>query len=135
MKRGALALMICMTAALAPASQTRGPVPAASVWEGSVFLHRFRAGCCLEADGDLRGVLRVRTPRGAENIYHYLGALRPEDAVFQASHHSGHKAQGRLLGPDAAELTITSREGRTVIVRARRVPQTLPDDECGPGPW
>ena len=82
----------------------------------------------------MRGVLCVRTPRGAENIYHYRGALRPEDSVFQAAHHSGHKAQGRLLGPDDAELTVTSREGRTVSVRAHRVPQTLPGDDCGPGP-
>lgn len=135
MKRSSLALLICMTATLAPASQTRVPVPAASVWEGSVYLHRFRAGCCLDADGRMRGVLRVKTPGGAENIYHYLGALLSADAVFQAAHHSGHKASGRLLGPDAVELKVSSREGRSVTLRARRVPQTLPDDECGPGSW
>lgn len=135
MKRSSLALLICMTATLAPASQTREPVPAASVWEGSVYLHQFRAGSCLEEDGGIRGVLRVRTPWGAENIYHYLGALRPEDAFFQAAHHSGHRARGRLLGPDEAELTVTSRKGNSVTVRARRMAQTHPDDECGPGPW
>lgn len=135
MKRSALDLMICMTAILAPASQARVPVPAATVWEGSLYLHQFRAGCCLEEDGGIRGVLRVKTPSGDENIYHYLGVLREEDAVFQATHHSGHKAKGRLLGPDTAELTVTSRKGSSVTMLARRVPQTLPDDECGPGSW
>jgi hypothetical protein len=83
----------------------------------------------------MRGVLRVKTPRGEENIYHYSGVLHAMDAKFQAAHHSGHKAKGRLLGSDAAELTVTSRKGTSVTLRAQRVPQVLPDDECGPGPW
>ena len=126
-------LLAAMAATLVMASELPVAAPGASVWTGSAYLHQFRAGCCLENDGSLRGVLRIRTPMGNENVYHYTG--RWQDALFQAAHHSGHTAKGRMLDPDTAEFTVLTKNNRSLTVQARRLANALPDDECGPPPW
>lgn len=126
-------LLAAMAATLVMASELPLPAMGASVWTGSAYLHQFRAGCCLEIDGSLRGVLRIRTPMGRENVYHYTGQW--QDALFQAVHHSGHTAKGLMLDPDTAEFTVLTKNNRSLTVQARRMADALPDDECGPPPW
>jgi hypothetical protein len=106
--------------------------PGSSVWEGTHFFSSFRAGCCVE-DGRMRGVLYVKSLWGKVDIYHITGQWNPRDATFQAFHHSGHRAQGRLLSADTVRLDITTRSGKNFSVDAMRVPGAkLDETSCGP---
>jgi hypothetical protein len=106
--------------------------PGSSVWEGAHFFSSFRAGCCVE-DDRMRGVLYVKSLWGKVDVYHITGQWNPLDATFQAFHHSGHRAQGRLLSTDAVRLDITTCSGKRFSVHAKRVPGAeLDETSCGP---
>jgi hypothetical protein len=106
--------------------------PGSSVWEGTHFFSSFRAGCCIE-EGRMRGVLYVTSLWGKVDVYHITGQWNPLDATFHAFHHSGHRAQGRLLSTDTVRLDITTRSGNIFSVHAKRVPGAeLDETSCGP---
>jgi hypothetical protein len=106
--------------------------PGPSVWEGTHFFSSFRGGCCVEGER-MRGVLYVRNPWGKVDVYHITGQWNALDATFHAFHHSGHRAQGRLLSADTVRLDITTRNGKNFSVHATRVPGAeLDETSCAP---
>ena len=81
----------------------------------------------------MRGVLYVTNLWGKVDVYHITGQWNPLDATFQAFHHSGHRAQGRLLSADTVCLDITTRNGKNFSVHAKRVPGAeLDETSCAP---
>lgn len=101
------------------------------LWTGKLYSSTFRAGVCVNAEGDVRGVLLLRLKSGKVDIYHFEGKMTGDEIT--ARHSSGHKFRGNLTGGDAVAGEITLKNGMRLEMRGRRthgVP--LAEDTCRP---
>lgn len=131
--KGRLPAVLALVVTVLAADATPPPVPPpSSVWEGRAFLRSFAAGCCIDETGSLHGVLRVSGLFGPDDVYHFTGTWNRQTGTFEGRHHSGHRASGRLISAAEAAVTLTTRHGREVSVRAVRLPNISAGADCDP---
>jgi len=82
-------------------------------WEGTYLGARLRMQYQLSGSV-VNGVLRVQSPVGKEEVYHFTGSF--ENGDVRASHHDGHVFRGKLTGDRHLIGTLTTADGRTIPV-------------------
>lgn len=130
--KSAVVLLFLLAASPALAGTDLSP---AGVWEGSAYMHRFRIGCVRDRNATIRGVMLIDWWKKTPSPYHYTGQVDDDNDTFSARHHDGHWGQGKMLDDSTIEIIFTTRKGQTLTVRARRIPDMIPDAEGAPQPW
>lgn len=116
----------------ATALQPAPPPPAEQreLWTGSLYSSTYRAGVCLGADGNVRGVLLLRQSSGKVDVYHFYGAHK--DGVINAHHPSGHVFKGGFDDADTVRGKITLKNGFNVTLKGRRTHDAPLSETCRP---
>ncbi len=85
----------------------------AEVWEGRCLLARAVAE--VERDGaNIRGVVFLKEPFREVSTYHFSGEITG-DEVF-ASHYTGHRFRGRLIGDGRISGVLTTKTGERLTI-------------------
>lgn len=110
-----------------------GPVEVRELWTGSLYSSTYRVGVCFSADGNVRGVVRLRLYNGQVDVYHIVGSVQNNEV--RARHSSGHAFKGRLVSNDKVEGTITLKNGMKVQLEGKRTLDVpLAPENCAPLP-
>jgi tetratricopeptide (TPR) repeat protein len=82
-------------------------------WDGTYLGARIRMQCQLAGQA-MKGVLRIQSPMGKEDVYHFTGSF--ENGNVRASHGDGHVFRGKLTQDRRLVGTLTTADGRTIPV-------------------
>jgi hypothetical protein len=130
----AAGILVFVFAAFGGAPAEDGGASAAAerreLWTGSMYTSTYRAGICIGAGGDLRGMLYLRRADGVVDRYTVFGKVAGEDVT--AGHSSGHVFMGRFVSPELVQGELTLKNGHRMNVRAARSHTAEMDEDCRP---
>ena len=123
------ALLFCLLAPIDAAG--KNPVEVTELWTGSLFTSTYRVGLCFSSLGTIRGVVHLRLKNGKVDVYHIKGTVNGNK--IKASHSSGHKFKGELVGSDRVKGSITLKSGLRIELDGRREHDApLAPEDCAP---
>ncbi len=106
--------------------ETRG-----ELWTGDLYSSKYKAGACIDKEGNVRGVLELHLKNGDIDVYHFWGQ-QDAQGVIRAKHSSGHRFEGVFQGEHVITGKVRTKQGFTVKLKGRRTQNVLLTETCGP---
>ncbi len=101
------------------------------LWTGSLYTSTYKAGACLDPQGNVQGVLILRLKSGEEDIYHFKGTKNIQ-GLLNLKHNSGHRFKGRFESATSIKGEVKTKNGFTVKLQGKRQQNVLLGDHCRP---
>lgn len=100
------------------------------LWHGKIYSSTYKAGVCIEANGELKGVLKLKTAKGDIDTYHFYGHF--QNNKIYAKHGSGHMFNGAFLSDKNVGGKIALKNGYTLSIKGKRTKNVQLTDNCAP---
>ncbi len=101
------------------------------LWSGSLYTSTYKAGVCLDPQGNVQGVLILRLKNGDEDVYHFKGT-KDIQGLLSLKHKSGHSFKGYFESATSIKGKVKTKNGFTVKLQGERQQNVLLGDHCRP---